>query len=80
MCFRACLPRTAYWRARLLDRASNTMMLRPTVGRLVAKVTASDPLTLPMNAPIVVTTHDSISKIRAQLRPAKTASASPMSI
>ena len=31
-------------------------------------------------APIVVTTHDSISKIRAQLRPAKTASASPMSI
>ena len=55
-------------------------MLRPTVGRLVARVTASDPLALPMNAPIVVTTHDSISKIRAQLRPAKTASASPMSI
>ncbi len=52
-------------------------MLRPTVGRLVAKVTASDPLALPMKAPIVVTTHDSISKIRAQLRPAKDGKCQP---
>ena len=55
-------------------------MLRPTVGRLVARVTASDPLASPMKALMVVSTHDSISKIRAQLRPEKTASASPMSI
>ena len=80
MRFGMCRRRVAYSRARWLVNASNTMMLRPTVGRLVARVTASDPLALPMKAPIVVTTHDSISRIRAQLRPTNTATASAMSI
>src|SRR5688572_20858171 len=57
-----CRRRVAYSRARWLVNASNTMMLRPTVGRLVARVTASDPLALPMKAAIVVTTQDSISR------------------
>lgn len=71
MRFGTCRPRTAYARARWLDRASNTIMLRPTVGRLVASVTASDPLALPIKAMVVVNTHDNISTIRAQLRPRK---------
>ena len=69
----------AYVRARWLDKASNTMMLMPTVGRLVAKVTASDPLALPIKAIVVVTTHDSISKITGPIAADKTAIASPMS-
>jgi hypothetical protein len=44
---RMCRPRVAYSRARWLDGASNTRTLRPTVGRLVANVTASNPLALP---------------------------------
>ena len=40
----------AYTRARWLDKASKTMMLMPTVGRVVAKVMACDPLALPMKA------------------------------
>jgi hypothetical protein len=37
----------AYSRARWLDRARHTMTLRPTVGRLVANVTTSDPSASP---------------------------------
>src|SRR5215211_755126 len=74
-----CLPRTAYSRARWLDRASSTIMLIPTVGRLVASVTTSDRFALPTNAPMVVNTHDNMSTRRAQLRPANTASARPIS-
>jgi hypothetical protein len=45
--------RVTYPRARWLDRASNTMTLRPTGRRLMANVTASDPLAVPMKAAVV---------------------------
>ena len=40
------------------------MMLRPTVGGLVARVITSTLAALPMKAPMVVTTHESIGRIR----------------
>jgi uncharacterized protein with PQ loop repeat len=40
----------AYSRAQWLDSPSNTMMLSPKASRLVARVTTSDPLALPVKA------------------------------
>jgi uncharacterized protein with PQ loop repeat len=66
-----CGFRVAYSRAMRLNKASSTIILRPTIGTLVGKVTTSGPLARGTNAAIVLITHASTNMNRTRLRPVK---------